>query len=73
MESLFVLLRMSHLLCKVKTIGINLIQLVHMLYFNVCRWNPYKRPAKNLSCHIGVLAKAQYDISKFYHVRQNIV
>ena len=33
-----------------------------MLAFNVYRWNPNKRPAKNLSCHIGVLAKAQYDM-----------
>ena len=47
-ESLFDLLRIPHLLLKVYPIGINLIQSVQMLDFNVCKWNPYKRPAKNL-------------------------
>jgi hypothetical protein len=47
-ESFFDLLRISHLLLKVYPIGINLIQSVHMLAFNVYIWNPYKRPTKNL-------------------------
>ena len=47
-ESFLVLLRKSHLLCKVYPIGINLIQPVQMLAFNVCIWNPYKGPTKNL-------------------------
>ena len=47
-ESFFVLLRKPQLLCKFQPIGINHIQPIQLLDFNVCRWNPYKGPTKNL-------------------------
>ena len=48
LESFFDLLRIPHLILKFYPIGINLIQSVHMLDFNVFIWNQYKWLTKNL-------------------------
>ena len=71
-ESFFDLLRMPHLLSKVYPIGINLIQPIHMLAFNVCRWNPYKRLTKNLQLSHRCIGLNTVDILEFRHARQNI-
>ena len=44
-----------------------------MLDFNMCRWNPYKRPAKNLNLSHRCIGSSTVDISKFHRARQNIV
>ena len=44
-----------------------------MLAFNMCRWNLYKRPAKNLNLSHRCIGLSIVDISEFHHARHNIV
>ena len=44
-----------------------------MLDFNMCRWNLYKRPTKNLQLSHRCIGLSTLDILEFYHAEHNIV